>query len=102
MKPEKTLHASSSEMISQRFRVAVKGHGKYCPIKNELFVRKGRKTCRIVCGVAVLRFTASGCSELLIPFAPDVKVREFRQCIAWLTDSRNGKDFGSTNSHPSS
>jgi hypothetical protein len=94
MKPEATSDASSCEMIIQRFRVAAKGHGKYCSIKNELLVRKGRMTCRITCEKYMLRFTAPGCSEFLIPFAPDVKVHEFRRTIAWLVDTRNGMDFG--------
>jgi len=84
MKPEKTSHPSSFEMISQRFRVAVKGRGKYCPIKNELLVRKGRKTYRFVCGEGELRFTAPGSSEIVFPFALDVKVHEFRRFITWL------------------
>ena len=74
-------------MISQRFRAAVKGHGKYCPIRNELLVRKGGKTYRFICGESEFRLEAPGCEEVVFPFAPDVKVREFRRCITELIDS---------------
>ena len=75
-------------MIFKRFREAAKGHGKYCPVKNELLVRKGRQFYRFTCGESELRFTAPGCEEVVLPFAPDVEVREFRRSIAGLMDPR--------------
>lgn len=47
-----------------------------------------------ICDNSILRFTAPGCSEYLMPFSPDIKVREFRRAIAWLTDSKDGMDAG--------
>jgi hypothetical protein len=75
-------------MIFQKFRTAAKGYGEYCPVKNELRVRKGGKTYRVTCGKGELRFAAPDRPEVVFPFAPDVSVREFRRCIAELIDSR--------------
>ena len=74
-------------MVIQNFRTAAKGHGTYCPIKNELRVRKGRKVYRFTCGEYELRFAAPGQPEVVFSVAPDVKVLEFRRCITELTGS---------------
>lgn len=73
-------------MFIQNFRNASKGLGKYCPIKNELLVRKGRKTYRFTCGECELRFTAPGCEEVLFQLAPDAEVFELRRGIARLVN----------------
>ena len=75
-------------LIQKNFRAAAKGHGEYCADKNELRVRMGRKIYRFTCGECELRFAAPARPEVVILFAPDVTVREFRRCIAELIDSR--------------
>jgi len=84
----------SREMLIRNFRAAAKGHGEYCPIKNELRVRKGRKVYRFTCGEYELRFAAPGREEVVLLLAPDAKVSEFRRCIADLTNSTNGMESG--------
>lgn len=70
------------------FRKASRGLGEYCPVKNELRVRKGRRVYRFTCGDGELRFAASGQEELVIPMAYDATVRELRQAFAFLIESR--------------
>lgn len=89
MKSVRLKHESlpiSCEMILQNFRAAAIGHGEYCPVKNELRVRKGRKIYRFTCGEGELRFKASGRDEVVFPIAPDATVRELRKCIIYLID----------------
>lgn len=74
-------------MLIQNFRKASEGYGKYCPIKNELRVRKGRKVYRFICGNCELRFVAPGSEEVVIHPAPDATVHELRRCISYLADS---------------
>lgn len=74
-------------MLIQNFHTAAKGHGEYCPVKNELRIRKGGKLYRFTCGECELRFTAPGREEVVFPFASDAKVSEFKRCITYL--SRN-------------
>jgi hypothetical protein len=79
--------ADSLVELIQNFRNAAKGHGKYCPVMNELQVRKGRKIYRFSIGEDVLRFTAPGRSEVAFLIAPDATVTEFRRSFAELVDS---------------
>jgi hypothetical protein len=74
-------------MLIQKFRTAAKGNGKYCPVKNELRVRKGRKVYRFTCGECELRFAAPAQPEVAFPVAPDATVREFRRGISAIIES---------------
>ena len=75
--------------ILKNFRTATKGHGEYCPVKNELRVRKGRKTYRFTCcEEGELRFAAPAEVEVVFPVAPDATVREFRKFITALIAAR--------------
>jgi hypothetical protein len=74
-------------MLFKKFSVAAKGHGKYCPVKNELRVRRGRKTYRFFCGECELRFAATGRPEVVFPVSPDATVRELRRGISSIIDS---------------
>jgi hypothetical protein len=73
-------------MLFQNFRSAAKGYGKYCPVKNELHVRKRNKIYRFICGEYELRFAAPARPEVVFPIAPDATVLELRRCIAELID----------------
>ena len=76
------------KMILQRFREAAEGRGTFCADKNEVCIRKGRKTYRFTCGEHELRFAAPGSPVAVFPLAPDATVGEFRRCITKLVDSR--------------
>jgi hypothetical protein len=73
-------------MLIQNFRAAAEGRGEYCPIKNELRIRKGREVYRFTCGEFELRFAAPGREEVVFILAPDAKVHEFTRCFTDLTD----------------
>lgn len=73
-------------MLIQNLRTAAIGYGKYCPAKNELQVRKGRKVYRFTCTECELRFTAPGRTEVVILIAPDTTVRELRRSIPLIID----------------
>lgn len=62
--------------------------GEYCPTKDELRVRKGRKVYRFTCGESELRFAAPGREEVVEYIATDATVRELRQAFAFLIESR--------------
>lgn len=74
-------------MVIRNFRTAAQGLGKFCPIKNELRVRKGRKTYRFTCGEQELRLASTGQPELVLPLASDAKVYEFRKFIVLLIEN---------------
>jgi hypothetical protein len=78
--------SSSRETIMQVFRQASEGYGTYCPIKNELRVRKGRKVYRFICAESELRFLAPGSEEVVLYFACDITILEFKRCIAYLLE----------------
>lgn len=71
-------------MANRNFRAAAQGFGKYCPVKNELRIRKGGKTYRFICGEQELRVLATGKPEIVIPIASDAKVCEFQRTIALM------------------
>ena len=73
-------------MLMQNFSIAAKGHGKYCPVKNELRVRRGRKVYRFTCGEYELRISSSAKPEVALPIAPDATVSEFRNSFSSLID----------------
>ena len=85
-RPDAPVHNLNSffKMMIQRFRTAAQGLGKYCPLKNELRVRKGRKIYCFTCGEQEFRFVSTGQPEVVIPFAPDATVDEFRRSIVSL------------------
>ncbi len=74
-------------MLIQNFRTAAEGSGEYCPIKNELRIRKGRKVYRFTCGGFELRFVAPGREEEIFILAPNIRVDEFMRCFDDLTGS---------------
>jgi len=78
------VHTASSE----KFRTAAESFGGYCPVKNELRVRKGRKTYRFTLGRGVIHCEAPDLPEVVCPFSPDVTVGEFKRFIASLTNAR--------------
>lgn len=86
--PLRKPNLASSNMLIQSFRKASRGMGEYCPIKNELRVRKGRKVYRFTCGEGELRFAAPGHEEVVEYISPDATVRELRRGIASLVESR--------------
>lgn len=73
-----------SHMLIRSFRKASMGLGEFCPLKNELRVRKGSKVYRFICGDSELRFAAPGQEEVVIHIAPDATVPELRKGIASL------------------
>ena len=73
-------------MLIQNFRIAAKGHGKYCPTKNEIRVRKGRKVYRFTCTEREIRFAAPARSEVALHISPDATVRELRRSISLMID----------------
>lgn len=79
---------SSPDLLTQSFRKASRGLGEYCPVKNELRVRKGRKVYRFTIGEGELRFAAPGHEEIVIHIAPDATVPELRRGIASLIEAR--------------
>lgn len=74
-------------MLIRNFRAAVKEQGKYCPIKNELRVRKGRKVYRFTCEESKLRFAAPGREEVVIHISLDATVRELKRGISLIIDA---------------
>ena len=74
-------------MFHHVLQEAAKGHGNYCPVKNELQVRKDRELYRFSFGECELRFAASGRPEVVFLVAPDITVSELRRCISKLIDS---------------
>jgi hypothetical protein len=73
-------------MLIQNFRSAAMGHGKYCPAKNELRVRKGRRVYRFTCTERGIRFAAPAQSEVSLYIAPDATVHELRRGISLVID----------------
>jgi hypothetical protein len=73
-------------MLLENFRSAVEGYGKYCPVKNELRVRRRSKIYRFTCGECELRFAAPARPEVVFLIAPDATTLELRGCIAKLID----------------
>lgn len=78
--------ADSLLELIQNFRTAAEEHGKYCPVMNELQVRKGRKIYRFSIGEGVLRFTAPERPEVMLPIATDATVTELSRCFTVLVD----------------
>lgn len=54
-------------------------NGKYCPAKNELLVRNGRKIQRFVCGNHEIRVVAPAKEEAVYYCAPDATARELQK-----------------------
>jgi len=75
-------------MLKQVFRKASRGLGEFCPTKNELRVRKGRKVYRFTCGECELRFASPGREEVVFHIAPDATALELRRGIASLIESQ--------------
>jgi hypothetical protein len=73
-------------MLIHNFRAAVKKQGKYCPVKNELRVRKGKKVYRFTCAERELRFAAPACAEVVICISHDATVGELRRGISSIID----------------
>ena len=86
MKAKQEIPQSIRKMLIQTFRTAAKGRGKYCPVKNELSIRKGRKVFRFICGEGELRVAVSGQPEVVFPVAHDATVRELRSAFSWFVD----------------
>lgn len=75
-------------MLIRNFRTAAKRLGDYCPIKNELRIRRGRKVYRFTCcGEGELRFAAPARPEAAIFIATDATVRELMRSIPLIIDS---------------
>lgn len=74
-------------MLIHNFRIAAKGKGEYCPVKNELRVRRGRKVYRFTCGEFELRFATPSREVLVTHISPDATVRELRRGISSIIDS---------------
>lgn len=74
-------------MLIRNFRIAAKGKGKYCPVKNELQIRKGRKTYRFTCEERELWFSSPDHADVPVLIAPDASVRELRRSITSIVDS---------------
>jgi hypothetical protein len=81
-------------LLYHNFRKAAKGQGKYIPDRNELQVRKGRRLYRFICGHCEIRIVSTAHTEVVLPVAPDVTVRELRRCFAELTGAPNGMILG--------
>jgi hypothetical protein len=73
-------------MLIQNFRSAATGHGKYCPTKNELLIRKGGSVYRFTCKECEIRFAAPARPEVVLDIAPDATVHELRRGIALIID----------------
>ena len=73
-------------MLSKKFSVAAKTHEKYCPVKNELRVRRDRKIYRFFCGEDKLRFVANGFPEVVNFISSDATVPELWRGIASIID----------------
>lgn len=89
---------SSVSMVIQNFRTAAEGQGKYCPMKNELRVRKQGKVFRFTCGAHELRFASPGYPEVIFSLASDATVDELRRCITELpaTSEQHGQGTKNT------
>jgi hypothetical protein len=70
----------------QNFSIAAKGYGKYCPVKNELRVRRGRKVYRYTCGESELRISTAARPEVALLIAPDATVSELRNAFTSVID----------------
>ena len=81
-------------MLIKNFITAAKDYGNYCPVKNELRVRRGRRVYRVSCGESELRLVTSGRPEYVIAVAPDVTVRELRRTFSLIADSRQTQRGG--------
>jgi len=86
--PFRKPNVTSYDMLLRSFRKASRTLGEYCPVKNELRVRKGRKVYRFTCGEGELRFATPGSAEVVIHIAPDATVPELVRGIARLIESR--------------
>jgi hypothetical protein len=62
--------------------LAAKGIGTYCPVKNELLVRNGRKTRRFVCENHEIRVVTPAGEESVFYCAPDATTRELKRFFA--------------------
>ena len=74
-------------MLAQPLKKAAEEFGKYCPERNELLVRKGRKTHRLIFGKSDVRIVSPAKPEVVIYFAPDITVRELKNLITFMTAS---------------
>jgi hypothetical protein len=76
----------------QNFHAAAKDQGEFCPIKNELRVRRGKKVYRFTCrGEGELRFTAPNEPEVVITLSADATVCELKRGIPYLIDAHETK-----------
>jgi hypothetical protein len=72
-------------MLFQNFRLAAEGQGEYCPLKNEIRIRKGGKVFRFVCEEDEILFTAPDRPEIAIPIALDATASELRRGMSlWM------------------
>jgi len=74
-------------MLNQNFIAAAKDYGEYCPFRNELRVRRGRKVYRLTCGDAELRVAATGQPEVVLPIADNATVQELKCAFSLIVDS---------------
>jgi hypothetical protein len=77
----------SRTMLTDNFRKAAKGHGTYCPVKNELQVRKGRKIHHFRCGEHTLLHTPPARQEITLLVASDATAPELRHCFDIVINS---------------
>jgi hypothetical protein len=75
-------------MLAQPLQAAAKEFGKYCPVKNELLVREGRKTHRFIFGDGQIRVVFPAGQESVLYVSTDITVRELKQFIARMTASK--------------
>ena len=74
-------------MLAQSLQEAAGKFGKFCPVKNELVVRKGRKTHRFIFGDGELRVVFPDGQEILNYFAADMKASDLKPFIARMSAS---------------
>lgn len=78
-------------MLTQKFRAATKMHGEYCPAKNELRVRRGRRVYRVTCEECTIRFKVSSFPDVIFDLAPDATDRELSRSIGTIIDWRENE-----------
>jgi hypothetical protein len=74
-------------MLAKPLQKAANGFGKYCPEKNELIVRKSRKTLRFIFEKGKVRVLFPTRREVVFYFAPDIRAHELRNFIAEMNAS---------------
>ncbi len=84
----------SRTMFADNFRKAAKGYGTFCPVKNELQIRKGRKIYRFRCEGQSLLFKAPAGQETVLLVAADATVLELRRCFEVMNAPDQLADIG--------